>query len=663
MKKLVLLATLWALLIIPMYSGKAGAVDGAVIAYGLDAISEVGLKRILDADCMKYICVQHIHGRNWDSRLAHKRAEMLRKANKRIVLQIWWGPCGDFPWAKYGFPNIALDESARADFFKDVVDTCIEGFGAQNLYGVHLLEETGMQFGTDVGPRENPDDFLTFKEHSDSYGVPWYSGWGNPKVGGVHIANVRRHEKDFTRMTGLKFADESAWGASERYLFDRWVSTRLQSLAQVEFARYIHGKYPGLKAFTWDLINSAGENPRTDHHLEAKYFDGVIADPYGGTTFNFSWQRAYRTLYPNAEIINFSMGGMAGTTAYPQVPLDTKRSRTICAYLAGADVIGFFENPQDFDNPASWKINTEIMSKLKLLPRFKKKSSVLLISDGLSDVYASYMAWTGLKYCDFLPTWEAHGLDFSRYQVVILHSSGGDSLTYWNSPEMKRRYGLPGYIDCSRLDRFVAGGGVLILSGRLRIDADCPLFVAKRGYLHTTEPAGGRQMLVVTPTGWLKEKAGLKRDYRFSVTRRPVVYDPKRVASTSAGYFFRYGKGSVLFFPFFRFYDPKEPYTSKQWRDYRQMLSDVTRGVLRYCGKASVADEYIDNPDAGNYYMQALSDDKRVAGYMLPDNWLGMMNRTNWRINGRDLLSGAVDPPLCKSNTALLISPRDAAGK
>lgn len=632
------------------------AVSGAVIIYGLDSISQEDFERICNADEVRYVCMQQIFSKKWDSSLARDRAEKLAKANKRIILQIWWGPAGDFPWSKYSFPNIALDESVRTDFFRDVVDACIAAYGAKNLYGVHLLEETGMQFATDVGPRENPDDFWTFESHANSYDTPWYSGFGNPKLGGVNIANVRRHEKDFTRMTGFTFANHDKWGALEQHLFDRWVSTRLQSGGQVEFAKHIHRKYPKLKAFTWDLINSVRENSRTDHRLEAQYFDGVITDTYSSIFQNFCFQRAYRTLYPKTEIINFAMGG-AGDAQTPYASADTKRARAVGAYLAGVDVLGFFEYPPDFKRQDSWKINIDIFGKMNSLPRFEKKSELLLISDGASDVYSCALAWTGLKYFDFLPTWEAHNVDLSLYKVVILHSEGGDSLIYWNSGAIKEKYRLPGYLDYRKLDKFVSNGGTLILSGQTRMAKDCPLFIVREGYLHTADSGGIVQKpFVVYPRGWLYEKAGLKQSYTTSVTSISVTYDAARVTKTDAGYFFRHAKGSVFFFPFLRMYDPAEPYTSREWQDYRQLLSDVTRGVLGTTGKREIAQEYIDDPKIGNYYMQATSDNKKHTGYVLLDDWLGSVAKDKWQIQGTDILTKTANPMLSRDMTTAVIN-------
>ena len=649
------ISTSLAILLLTLTARPAFAVDGAVIVYGLHAPSEEGFRRILADEGVKYVCTQQIFSKAGVPPLARERAEALARAGKRIVLQIWWGPGGDFPWSKYSFANIALDEAIRAEFFREVVDPCIGQYGAANLYGVHLLEESGMQFGTDVGHRADPDNFTDFQEPRNSYAAPFWSGAGD-LPGGVKMANVRRHERDFTRMTGLRFADAEKWTVVEHHLFNRWVSVRLQSGGQVEFARHIHRTYPGLKAFTWDILLTGGENPRTDFHLEAQHFDGVIADIYQSPNFNYYYQRAYRLLCPEAEIIHFAMGGMGADQGYPYATAEQKRALTVGAYLAGMDVVGFFEHPGDFERPAAWATNVDLLRRLRPAPRFEHTPPVLMLATAVSNVFSGPPAWTGLKSFDFLPTWEAHSVDLDPYQAVILHVDGmvTDSTAFWNAEALREKYGLPGHVDHRSLDRFVERGGLLILSGQVRLYADCPLVVARNGMLRTGE-AGGipAHPLIARPEGWLKEAAGLTREYRFSTLSVPVQADAKRVASTDAGHFLRHGEGAVVLLPYNRFYDPKESQDSAEWRDYRQFLTDVARGVLRHMGKEAVARECLADPESGNTYLEATSKDGRwTAAVRFDPESAPAPERT---LPGTDLLTGRSPAVLGKDSTAVLI--------
>ena len=651
-----------AVLSLGLAAGPAAALDGAAIVYGLHTPAEDAFRRLLAEKSVRYVCAQQIVTRAGVPPLARARARALAKAGKRVVLQIWWGPGGDFPWSKYSFANVALDGKVRADFFREVVDPCIDQYGAGNLYGVHLLEESGMQFATDLAGRKDPDDFTMFEEPGSSYSTPFWSGAG-AGPGGLKMANVRRHEKDFTRMTGFRFADADRWGVLEHHLFARWTATRLQSGGQVEFAKHVHRKYPKLKAFTWDILLAGGENPRTDYHLLARHFDGVISDVYSGPNFNFNYQRAYRLLCPKAELIHFAMGGMGKEQGYPYATADGKRALTLGAYLAGADVVGFFEHPPDFARPDAWKDNTDIFRRLRPVPAFRKKPALLLLANSVSNIYSSTNAWTGLKYYDFLPTWEAHRVDLDPYQAVILHVDGPitDSTVFWNAHALRERYGLPGHVDYRSLDRFVARGGVLFLSGQVRLDADCPLFVARQGYLRTAGGAGSGPPapLAVSPAGWLKEAAGLGRAYRFRAHRMPMTADPKRVVTTEAGYFLRHGKGAVFVLPFNRFYDPQEAQDSAEWQDYRRLLTDVARGVLKHLGKAPVAAEYLADPARGNAYLEAAAGDRRRTGYVVFDP--GQMARPQWRVPGTDLLTGRSPVVLGAQSSAALVERQAGA--
>ncbi len=112
---------LYTLLGLALAADRAAAVDGAVIVYGLDSPAEEAFQRILGEKSVRYVCTQRIFTLAGVPPLARKRAEALTRAGKRVVLQIWWGPGGTFPWSKYSFANLALDEKGRPDFFRDVV--------------------------------------------------------------------------------------------------------------------------------------------------------------------------------------------------------------------------------------------------------------------------------------------------------------------------------------------------------------------------------------------------------------------------------------------------------------------------------------------------------------------------------------------------------------
>ena len=72
------------------------------------------------AKSVRYVSTQPIHTRAGVPPLARACVEALTKAGKQVILQIWWGPGGAFPWSKYSFANLALDERIRTDFWREV---------------------------------------------------------------------------------------------------------------------------------------------------------------------------------------------------------------------------------------------------------------------------------------------------------------------------------------------------------------------------------------------------------------------------------------------------------------------------------------------------------------------------------------------------------------
>ncbi len=108
-----------------------------------------------------------------------RRTREAREANKRIVAQLWYGGWGRCNWSYYSLAHIAMDPKIREDFFRNVLDPTIDRLGPENLYAVHLLEETGMQFGTDLDEPGDPDDLTD----GDDNGSNCVRGLLNPTIG------------------------------------------------------------------------------------------------------------------------------------------------------------------------------------------------------------------------------------------------------------------------------------------------------------------------------------------------------------------------------------------------------------------------------------------------------------------------------------------------
>ena len=630
----------------------------------LSRFSEQAMENIVSTPEIEYVCFQQIISRGGVDAKSRQYADRLAQAGKKLVLQIWWGPAGDFPWAKYSFANIALDESIGEDFFEEVVDRTIEGLGVENIYGVHLLEEVGMQFAVDVEDRDDPDDFENFKDSNTCYSPlrPFWNGWSlsrGAKYGGMDIPNVRRHEDDFKRIVGFGFKDEVPKGTPRQFLFDRWVSQRLQAQAEIEFCKYIHAKYPGMKAFTWDIPYYSPGNPRTDFNTLGKHVDGIMVNPYSSVIQNFASQRFLRNICPDKEVLCFAWGGRG--EGAETMSLDTKVAQFTGAYLAGLNGWGLWtEIMPDFGAAGgrTWEDYLILAKGMSKLPQFEKKSKVLLITGDTQDIYGSVWALTGLKYYDVCPIWEAHAFKLKEYEVVILYVNdfGGDPEVLYDAGAIKTKYGLEGYLYHKQFDSFVEEGGVLILAGKIAINKHAPLFISREGYLHTGEPADYRYVsdFKIEPAGWWKNTLGLRKTYSFSVNRLNCAVDDSAVKQGNAGYFFEHGKGCVYFAPFNRYYTPEEPYGTPAWHEYRQFMTDVIRQVLILRGKEDVAEEYLDSAGTGNNYMEAVHDKYPVRAAV---QYLGNYGHlTTLRLKGHDVLRGDEDPTLGEERSAAIVT-------
>ena len=142
------------LLMAPAFA--ASRVGWMIYPYKL-SMPEDQYQRLLNSRETEYVGIQLACSPDFKDEQTQERVRQLVKAGKKIVLQIWFGMGPPFSWERYNFPNIALDSVVREEFFASATDVMIDYFGRENLYAVHLMEETGMQFGWDVDMPGRPD--------------------------------------------------------------------------------------------------------------------------------------------------------------------------------------------------------------------------------------------------------------------------------------------------------------------------------------------------------------------------------------------------------------------------------------------------------------------------------------------------------------------------
>ena len=364
-------------------------VRSATMVYGIHHPSEEDFQRLLNAEPLDYILVQvPLTTGEWMEK-EQERVRALAAAGKRVVLQFWWGPEN---WGYYSWPHFAFDREILDKFMKELMAPRLAGYAPGEVYGVHLLEETGMQFGIDSVGHTDPDDPFQLdpelSKEGNTYNQAFYADWGMLR-GGPEIPNLLRYNDRFKRQTGLDMRKWRDWGFTDRYVFDRWCSRKIQAAGQAAVLREITRLRPDLKVFSWDGVFAEGELKRTQNSDLLDVVDGFVTDPYLPLYAIFAENRLLRTLGPDKEIITILWGGHA--------PDRVKRARLTAAYLGGADVIGFFELPaaMDYMTPQYLEQNLALHRVTTSLPVFEKTPRVLLVVD--HHLRASF-AWLRLKY-------------------------------------------------------------------------------------------------------------------------------------------------------------------------------------------------------------------------------------------------------------------------
>ena len=625
-------------------------VGGVIIVYGLSSPDEEQWQRIMDAPEVEYIlCQMGATTSTEDLRL--RRCRQATERGKKLIMQLWFGN-----WAKYSFPHLARDAELRQKFFADLIDTAVASCGGQDyLYGIHLLEEVGMQFGIDDLQHRDPWDLddKSGRAQTSSYDSYWYSNWGE-NIGGPQIPNLLRYNAHFEEKTGLDLENHKDWNAEQQYVFNRWCSQDIHAEGQRQFFLYMKENYPKIKRFTWDIPYFEGENPRTDFAHYRDVIDGIIVDPYGHVGFNYGLLRFCRTVCPQAELIALMWGA-------PPTSAETRQLCLTTAYLAGASGIGFFGGAgvMDWQVPDDWQLDTSLYAEMADLPVFDKRSRVLLVSN--HPAQTSFF-FPRLKYYDLVSRWEANHVDLSAYDLVICHSSGyyADPEVVWDEEYMQNQYGTESLMDGDRLEEYVRQGGVLFLSGLFSIPEDSPPFIAK--YLRN-EYLPGVYPNVVVPgkyDRWWVDEIGLGSSYYFPVLSTPVkVLDPR--VRSGAGYYFEHGKGAVYYFPaIFMEDNPQRPPDSGVLQTYRRFLNDVMHGILKYRGRSELAAEYLLPRESESGYLFASNDAGTVTA--AAHLWSGeaeadpdLLPSADLQVKGRDIWSGAQDPILSKQKPSIIM--------
>lgn len=591
-------------------------------------LSDDAWQRLLNTPEVTYICSQYSMDRLTAAELSEESRRVIHRtreahgAGKRIVAQLWYGGWGRCNWSYYSLAHIAMDPEIRDDFFRNVLDPAIDRLGPENLYAVHLLEETGMQFGTDVDEPGDPNDLTDGDDNGSNWDQPSWLGRGGVAgyIGGPYTVNVRRYNSVFRKETGLDLRLAPIWSGRDQLTYRKWVSDRLEGGALREFAKHVRAKYPGLKVFTWDHVGSDGCGAYLMQTVR-DHIDGVIQDPYGNAYQNYVATRRVRMMSADLEIVSIMWG-------VDDKPKGEIVNRFVSAWLGGANVVGYFGD-KSIETDKAWTDRlSQVRNFLKLKPA-RHRPKVLLISGRTQDYGGSPAMMTHLTWFDEMSALEANVISLDRYDLVILYEANH-----------------PGVAD------YVAAGGRAVYVG----PSGDPDFLVRRGILQRPTPRQthfARRSLEYRPGEWWRQHAGLAECYPITIASfRPWKPAGTAVVQDELLLFCRYGKGAVVMMPFQTTwpYPPRE-----QLNAHRRLLRDVAYGLLVEGGKEATARQSLSDPEIGCGYLRVpLEGDGQIGWALFRQGELPFQPQ---QVSGHDLIRNLANPTIGPNCSAAIVEP------
>jgi len=612
MKRFALLVVVLALAAAPAEAAEIAKVGWMVYPYQL-TMPESDYQRLLKSKDVEYVGLQLVASPTFQDRQTSNRIAELAAAGKRIVLQIWFGPSPPISWERYNFPNIALDPQIREEFFAKATDPMIDYLGPKNLYAVHLLEETGMQFAWDVDMPGRPDRDDDGYENGGAYDNP--PNWIMDRcVSGPNVLTIRKYNDVFRKMTGLDMRYYPIWSAQETRRYNDWVQRTLEAGAHIEFAKHVHRKYPGLHVYAF--------NSGTALVPQSRVLDGQFLDPYTDTIGVYMSLKTFRSVMrPEEELVGMAWGNR-------EKPVPQRLPQQAACYAAGCNVLSTFGDNEHREDKWMGIVRQSVRPFLGR-PVFRSRSRVLVLGGGQFGATLQYpQFWiTGFAHYDTMDSWAEDAVGLDRYDLVLSWSSWHKDLLRWTR-----------------------AGGVLV--------AMLPPndFLIKEGFLG--EPDKPTRLTVdYRPDAWMRDHFRLQASYKLELDH-VVPCAVKRADDVHRNeflYVVRYGKGLVVLLPALPYVHPPWTY-EPSWESYRQLLTDLCRGALSYVGKASSAERFFDDPQKGNDYLKITSDDGRTTIYILLIDAHGPeKSRTSFVVPGKDAVSGRSDARLCHEHPVILV--------
>jgi len=573
-------------------------------------------QRLLNSRETEYVGIQLACSPDFKDEQTQERVRQLVKAGKKIVLQIWFGMGPPFSWERYNFPNIALDSVVREEFFASATDVMIDYFGRENLYAVHLMEETGMQFGWDVDMPGRPD--------RDDDGYDNGTVWDNPPnwimdrcISGPNVLSIRKYNDLFRKQTALDMRYYPIWSSQEMERYRVWVQQTMEAGAHNEFAKHAHRKYPGLRVYAFNMGPALLP--------QSKVLDGQFIDPYSHTLAVYKSLRQFRTLMrPEQELVGMVWGNRE-KAAELQLP------QQAACYMAGCDILSTFGDSEYKDDEWLNAVRNSVRPFIGL-PVFRSNPKVLIMDGGtLGPSLTSACYWiTGFTNFDTCEPWAEDSVDLRRYDLVLAWNGWHKVLPEW-----------------------VRQGGVLIAVRPPKH------FLADEGYLSLLNKAD-RLTVDYRPSAWMRGSLKLAESYPLDLgwVQQVDIKRPDAVRSDQFLHVVSYGKGLVVILPAVCYVHAPWQY-EEGWETFRQFLTDVCRGALIHTGKQTIADSHFADPKLGNDYLRATSADGRFTCYILLIDVHGPnKSATSFVVPGKDLVSGNTNARLCHENPVVLVEQK-----
>ncbi|HOL67990.1 MAG TPA: hypothetical protein PKX93_11100, partial [bacterium] len=451
-----------------------------------------------------------------------------------------------------------------------VVDEVLEAVGVENLYGVHLLEETGLWYGYE-------------KTVHPYYRVP---DW--------HTPSIRRYAGLLQQETGLELALAPIWKQEERFAFWRWACRSISSAAGHRiFGQYLRRRYPGLKVFQFEGLPDVASGQYCEYQTMIGSFDGIVTDNYSSPEATY-WLVAYRTMAPAAEIVAL-VAGHFGTEGPEEKVAKIKEARLAAAVKAGMNGVGFFEPDEqrvkvmDYDQPDIWAFNVAAFNRVKRSVRAVEKKPLLLVPTNISVGGCGiheYLPAAGLQNFALLPAAEFRLANPFDYEMVVIFGPNyfGKKAT-WDADYMKARYHVDSLFPARTLNQFVEKGGLLVITG-LPLEKGSGLFFTEENLLVGGEVVPGSEVL---PDDWARQNLRLKKSYGPIFPVSSYRYQPGqevRVLGENVGFLLTRGQGYCLVLP--QRPGGRTSVTEQERVNYGQFLRDILAGLASYSRKTKL---------------------------------------------------------------------------